>query len=679
MCKQRPIRKWILSGTALSFLLRAVPADAANTNEVSKSSDDLENFTLEQLVNVQVTSVSKKETDLFTSPAAVYVISQEDIRRSGMTTIPDLLRMVPGLEVAQINGNQWEITSRGFNGQAADLLLVMIDGRTVYSPMYGGVFWNAQFVPLDEIDRIEVIRGPGATLWGVNAVNGVINIITKKSKDTQGGLVTVTFGTIDQPGTTVRYGGQLTTNLFYRGYVEYFNRAALENSFGQDTADTWNSISGGSRVDWNASADDQFTLQGDYYSNNAGETVDEATYATPFVNQVNLVDHDYGGDVLGHWTHDFSDTSQLNLQLYYDHSDEGIAGIIAKNDTYDFDLQHRFSLPGRQDIVWGAGFRYLADDTSPLYALNGFSPAAITHRIFNTFVQDEITVVEDRLHLTLGSKLEHNDITGFVVEPSGRLAWTPTKNQTLWAAVSRAASIPSDDQLDLQKGYQVSQPAGSPFPVLVLINGNHNLNAQELTAFELGYRIKPVDSLSFDVATFYNLYDSLITISTVPGTPYFSATPEPHIVAPLTFQNNNEDAQTYGAEISSEWSVTDYWRWVGSYTFLQEKLSPQPAYNNDPQNQFQIRTYLDLPHHVELNGALFYVDSINAQFSSTVLQVPSYFRLDLGVTWRPFKSLELGVFGENLAEARHLEINSGTTTVLTEIPRSVMGRITWSF
>jgi len=266
----------------------AGPAPPASTNQPVASANanppaNLDNLSLEELVNVQVTSVSRKETDLFTAPTAIYVISEEDIRRSGMTTIPELLRMVPGLDVARISGNEWAINARGFNGLAADQLLVLVDGRTVFSPVQGGVFWNAMGLPLDEIERIEVIRGPGATIWGANAVNGVINIITKSAKDTQGGSVTVTGGTEDQPGTTVRYGGQLTTNLFYRAEVTYFNRAGLVNSAGQNTADGWDSIRGDSRVDWDASADNHFMLQGDYYSLNAGETLDEATLTPPFL------------------------------------------------------------------------------------------------------------------------------------------------------------------------------------------------------------------------------------------------------------------------------------------------------------------------------------------------------------------------------------------------------------
>jgi iron complex outermembrane receptor protein len=668
-------KKWILSGAALAFVGNAVLADATDTNQLAKSSGNLEDLTLEELVNVQVTSVSKKETDLFTAPAAIYVITQEDIRRSGMTSIPELLRMVPGMDVAQIDANHWAISSRGFNDQYANKVLVLIDGRTIYSPLTAGVFWNVQNVPLEDIERIEVIRGPGATLWGANAVNGVINIITKGAKDTQGGLVTVTYGTEDQPNTTVQYGGQLATNLFYRAYVTYFNRDNFVGSTGHNTADDWDAVRGGFRMDWEPSMDNNFTLQGDVYYGEAGETIDETKLTPPFANRVNFTDQNSGGNVLGRWTHNFSDTSQLSLQMYYDHLEEGDAPIAIKNNTYDFDLQHRFALGTRQDIVWGAGYRYLTENIANPDFFVTLTPGSDREQLFSAFLQDDITAVRDRLHFILGSKLEHNDVTGFEVEPSGRLAWTPTEKQTVWAAVSRAVRTPSDLEQDILENRSVSQPPPSPVPVLVSVFGNPDLKSEKLIAYELGYRIKPASRLSFDVTAYYNVYDQLI--ATVQGAPVFEPPAGPLLV-PLTFQNV-QHAETYGAEILGEWRVTDNWKLTASYTYLQAHLDPQPAYNSNPQNQFQIHSYLNLPHHVELDGAVFYVNQINPLLGNASVAIPAYFRVDLGVSWRPAKSLELGIYGQNLLDDNHPEFTNYKTTVLTEIPRSVMGRVTWRF
>jgi len=657
----------IITIIAGACLVTAGPlkANESETNSVSEATD----LSLEQLINIQVTSVSKKETDLLTAPAAIYVITQEDIRRSGMTSMPELLRMVPGLDVAQIDANHWAISARGFNDQFATKLLVLIDGRTIYAPVTAGVLWNVQDVPLDNIDRIEVIRGPGAALWGANAVNGVINIITKSARDTQGGLVTVTYGTLDQPSATVRYGGQLATNLFYRAYVTCFNRDNFVDSTGKATADAWNAIQGGFRTDWEPTTENNFTLQGDFYYSEAGETIDETTLTPPFANRNNYVDCNNGGNVLGRWTHNFSDTSQLSLQLYYDHSEGGNAPIIIKNDTDDFDLQHRFALGTRQDIVWGAGYRYQAEDISSQDFFVTLTPSRERDQLYSTFVQDDITLVRNRLDLTLGSKFEHNDITGFEVEPSVRLAWTPTEKQTVWAAISRAVRTPSSLERDILENRSYSPP------VLVEVFGDPNNISEGVTAYELGYRIKPAERLSFDAATFYNVYDDLI--EAVQGTPFFEPPAGP-VVVPLTFQNNTS-AETYGAEISGEWHVTENWKLTASYTFLQEHLNPQPAYNNDPQNQFQIHSYLNLPQHVELDGAVFYVDPINPLLGNVSTSIPSYLRMDFGVTWRPTRTLELGVFGQNLLDGNHAEFTNYKTTILTEIPRSIMGRITWRF
>ncbi len=656
------------------ILLAACSAGAADSSPAS--TDSFTDISLEELINIQVTSVSKKETGLFTSPAAIYVITQEDIHRSGMTSLPELLRMVPGMDVVRIDANHWAVSARGFNDQYANKLLVLIDGRTIYAPVTAGIFWNVRNVPLEDIERIEVIRGPGATLWGANAVNGVINIITKSAKDTQGGLVAVTYGTEDQPGTTVQYGGQLATNLFYRAYVSYFNREHFEDSTGKGTADAWDSIRGGFRMDWEPGTENNFTFQGDYYRVNAGETIDDTTLAPPFVNRINFVNHNQGGNVLGRWTHNFSDTSQLSLQTYYDHSEQGDAPIVFKNCTYDFDLQHRFALGSRQDIVWGGGYRYLTEDSSPSFFVT-ITPGSTREQIFSAFIQDDITVIENRLHLTLGSKLEHNDITGFEVEPSGRLAWTPTKKQTIWAAVSRAVRTPSY----LEQGIRQNRsafPLPPPFSVgLVSVFGNPNLKSEELTAYELGYRIKPAERLSFDVSTFYNVYDRLIT--PVQGVLDFTTIPP---VNPLTFQNNQR-GETYGAELLGEWQVTDYWRLIASYSLLQMHVHPNlpgASINNiSPQNQLQLRSYLNLPHHLELDGAIYYVDQIAPISGISGMPIPAYVRVDLGMTWRPIKSLEIGIYGQNLADGGHLEFTNYKTTLLTEIPRSVMGRVTWRF
>jgi iron complex outermembrane receptor protein len=675
----RRVQGAILTLMVLACL--AVESGTAGTIDVAQSpfaTNDWSNLTLEQLVNIQVTSVAKKQTDLFKAPAAIYVITAEDIRRSGLTSIPELLRMVPGLDVARINANQWAISARGFNSEFSNKLLVLVDGRTVYTPEFAGVYWNVQDTPLEDIERIEVIRGPGATLWGANAVDGVINIITKSAQDTQGGLASVTYGTEEQPSTTARYGGQVGTNLFYRVYVKYFDRDNFVTANGNSTADAWNGTLGGFRLDWQASDINRLTLQGDYYYSDAGETVDQAQLTPPFSTRMNFLDHNEGGNLLGRWTHDFSDTSHLAVQMYYDHMRQEDAPIIIRNETYDFDLQHRFALGERQDILWGLGYRS-QDQSATTNFFVQLTPAVSHHQVFSAFLQDEITIVQDRLHLTIGSKFEHNDFTGFEVQPSARLAWTPTEKQTVWAAVSRAVRTPADVELYIRQNRLAFDQGGST--LLISVFGNPNFKSEELLAYELGYRIEPVKQLSLDATLFYNVYDRLafygVGLPRPEGSP-----PPPHSVLPLTTENA-QSGQTYGGELLAEWRPTDNWKSVASYSLLQMHLSPNTANASinqiSPQNQFQVRSYLDLPHNVELNGAVYYVDQIAPVVGLGVTHIPSYFRVDLGVTWRPIKSLEIGVWGQNLADDRHAEFSSYKTSLITEMPRSVVGKVTWRF
>ena len=633
--------------TLLWLVLVGVTLNASDgLAQASTTSNEWQDLTLEQLVNVQVTSVSKKQTDLRTSPAAIYVITQEDIRRSGLTSIPELLRMVPGLDVARIDATHWAISARGFNTQFSNKLLVLIDGRSVYTPEFGGVYWSVEDMPLEDIDRIEVIRGPGATLWGANAVNGVINIITKSAKDTQGGLLSATYGTEDRPSSTVRYGGKLGTNLFYRAYVKYFNREGFKDTSGAAENNS-DATRGGLRLDWKPSDINRLTLQGDYYRSDASE----ALLTPPPVTTTTFTGHNAGRNILSHWTHDFSETSQLTLQMYYDYLEQGDSPITVRDDTYDVDLQHRFALGDRQDIVWGLGYRYQHEGSATNFFVSSTPP--VTHQtVLSAFVQDEIAIVQDRLHLTIGSKFEHNDFTGFEIEPSARLAWTPTEKQTVWAAISRAVRTPTSVDLSILNNQSAS------------VVGNTNFKSEELLAYELGYRVKPTKQVSFDVAAFYNVYDRL------------------ELVNPLTAENKQR-GETYGAEFMTEWQATAHWKWTASYTLLQMHINPNTpgsSINNDsPQNQFQIRSYLDLPHNVELNGAVYYVDQISPAEGLSEERIPPYVRLDLGLTWRPTKSLEIGIWGQNLLDGQHPEFTRENNSAITEIPRSVVGRITWRF
>ncbi|HEY0455437.1 MAG TPA: TonB-dependent receptor [Verrucomicrobiae bacterium] len=642
----------------------------AQANETNKNA--FADLSIEQLMNESVTSVSKKETKLADSPAAISVLTQDDIRRLGVASLPEALRGVPGLDVARINGHTWAISARGFQSQFGTKLLVMIDGRSVYQSSFAGVFWDLEDVVLEDLDRIEVIRGPGATLWGANAVNGVINIITKSARDTQGWLASSTFGTEEQPSTTLRYGGHSGSNLYYRVYVKYFNRDGLVDSSGQDAPDDSWGVHGGARLDWEPTVQDQYTLQGDYGYYEPVGTYDHRLLAPPFLRVFNATDHNKSGNFLGRWSHTFSESSQLSLQSFYTHTAHTLGDGGEVSDTLDFDLQDRFGLGEWNDIVCGVGYRVISDNLPPSEVLT-WTPQKRTMNLFTAFVQDEITVRPERLKLILGSKFEHNVDTGFEVQPGARLLWTPSSRQTAWAAVSRAVRTPS--RFDRGARVEVAGFQPDPFaPVMdVALIGNPHLKAEQLIAYEIGYRVEPVKQISIDATAFYNRYKNLIGY--LPGSPTFELSPPPpHLLLPQ-YAANNGRGETYGAEVSLQYKVIDCWRLAADYSWIHPGALAKLGELNSaiPQQQARLRSYLDLPHNFELNSSIAYVDRLSN------LKVSSYVRLDAGVIWRPLSSLELGIWGQNLLESRHWEFPSQLSSFRTEMPRSFFGKITWKF
>src|SRR5579859_7008191 len=438
---------------------------------------ELKQLNVEDLMNVEVTSVSRHPEKLLAAASAIQVITQEDIRRSGATSIPEALRLADNLQVAQKNSHDWAISARGFNTDLANKLLVMIDGRTVYTPLYSGVFWDVQDYLLEDIDRIEVISGPGGALWGANAVNGVINIITKSAKDTQGMYAEAGGGSQPQDFAGVRYGGALGADTAFRVYSKYFDRSAEVLANGDSASDSWRQGRAGVRVDSEASARDRLTLQGDYYDSRESEQTGGIAALS-------------GANVLGRWTRSVSENSDWSLQSYIDqtHLGDPVAPLTVSGvqfsppgtlyddlTTYDVDFQDRFSLGARHRVVWGLGYRRTQDAVIEAPAV-GFFPAVLDQNLYSGFVQDEIAFPKN-LSFTLGTKLEHNDYTGFEFEPDARFSWAVSSEQALWAAVSRAVRTPSRIDHDLSEG--------TP-PYLVLLKGSANFTSEALLAYELG-------------------------------------------------------------------------------------------------------------------------------------------------------------------------------------------------
>lgn len=636
--------------------------------------------TLEDLMAIEVTSVSKKEERLFHTAAAVYVITQEDIRRSGMTSIPDLLRLVPGLNVARIDGTKWAISARGFNGRFADKLLVLIDGRSIYSPETSGVWWEVQDLLLEDIERIEVIRGPGGTLWGANAVNGVINIITKRAQDTQGSLVTLGGGSEERGLVGVHYGGKVNERAYYRIYGKYFNRSGLVDATGHNIDDKHNALRGGGRIDWQLTDLDSLTLQGDIYRSHLREIPTTISASAPFALPTNTRAKFTGGNVLGRWTHAFSEQSDAALRIYYDRFSRDIFDLPERNNTFDVDFQHHLAVGRRQDIVWGLGYRLLWDGTdSTIRTPVQYTPKEKTVQLFNVFVHDEITLIKDQLRMMVGSKIEHNHYSGFEIQPSVRASWTPTARQTVWGAVARAAATTSRKDEDIRVNVAAIPIPNGP-PAIVALFGNPNFKSQEVIAYEAGYRTQAGSNLSIDLAAFYNVYDHLRTLE--PGTPFFENDPQPpHMVIPLMFDNLMQ-GKTYGTEISANANITRGWRLAGSYSFLRAQLrryaesldtsSKEAGEGNNPQHQFQLHSYLRLKGKFELDASLYHVSRLPN------IQVPHYSRFDVRVGKRFGENVEFSICGQNLLDGRHLEFTGPDIGALSsQVRPSAYAKLIW--
>src|SRR6202049_1418484 len=665
-----------------TFLSALLAGNAIAQNQ--KTVPDVTAMSMEDLMNMQVTSVSKRTQKVADAAAAIFVITQEDIRRSGATSIPEALRLVPGLEVARIDENKWAIGSRGFNGRFDNKLLVLIDGRSVYTPLFSGVYWNVQDVMLEDIDRIEVIRGPGATLWGANAVDGVINIITKPAASTQSGIITAGGGTKEQGSAGVRYGGKIGDDTHYRIYGKYFDWGPSNFASGATAHDGWDAIRGGFRADWTPAGANSLTLQGDMYRSNYNETLTVPTLSSPYSNTFPNNGVYSGGNILARWNHT-TEGGSMSLQAYYDNTTTVDHSLFEDHQNiFDIDFQDSFHAGNRQQIVWGMGYRSILDHNSSSFTVS-VQPNQVNLNQFSTFLQDEISLVDNRLRLTVGSKLEHNTFTGFEVEPNARLLWTLTPNQSVWTAVSRAVRTPALTEEGLRLNSQVIPPGTPanpyPFPAVAAVFGSRQFGSEDLLAYEFGYRMQATTNLSFDIATFYNSYSNLR--SAEPGTPYPEGSPVPtDIVVPFV-ASNKMSGGTYGLELFADWKVIPKWRLSGSYSYLQMDIhknsnSQDPTADipngASPRHQWYLRSSIDLPKHFDEDTTLRFVDHLSG------LNLPGYYSLDAHLGWRPVRNLELSIGGQNLLNNQHLEfLPDFVNTSPTVVKRSIFGSITVTF
>ena len=637
------------------------------------SPQDLKHLSFDELLDVQVTSVSRKQEQLRDAPAAIAVLTNEDIRRSGATTLPETLRGVPGLHVAQINSSEWAISARGFSSVNSEKLLVLTDSRSIYTPLYSGVFWDVQDYLLDDVDRIEVIRGPGATQWGSNAVNGVINIQTKSAKDTQGTYVEAAAGDELQTLLGARYGGQFAQNGYFRVYGKYSDHDGTVNSSAQSD-DDWHMARFGMRSDWELNERDTLTLQGDIYQGAVGQFAPSITIIGRPGPQGTLDVDLHGGNVLGRWQRKLGPESDLQLRLYYDHTRRDDPSYDDRLDTIDLDFQHRFRIAARHDVVWGVNYRTM-DNHNAGKGIFALQPRSATDDLVSGFIQDEITLL-DTLHITIGTKLEDNDFSGFEVQPSVRAAWRVAPDHTLWAAVARAVRAPTRIERDI--AVDATNPAGNPVFRLL---GNDDFKAEELLAYELGYRWQALENLFFDTAVFYNDYDKLATVEL--GTPFAEASGR--IVIPVV-NENRMDGRARGLETLITYAPLASWRLTASYAYLDTDLSPHGLDINrarflsgsTPKYQFSVRSLWDLAAGWQLDAQWRHLSDIERlPLIVDGTGIDGYSDLDLRVTWHASERIELALVGRNLLHDRHTEFGAPETR--GEIERSAYGKVTWTF
>ena len=662
--------------------LTALLALAPGAGSAQGVTPDLAALDLEDLMKVEVSSVSRKSQLMSDVAAAVYVISHNDIKRSGATSIPEILRLAPGLQVARVNASAWAVTSRGFNGRYSDKLLVLMDGRTLYTPLFSGVFWNMQDTMIEDIERIEVIRGPGAAMWGSNAVNGVINIITKSASHTDGGLAVAGVGSDERGFASVRLARQASENTHYRVYAKGFDRGPSSAPGGERAGDDWRSMQAGFRVDHDASAQDKVTVQGDAYSAIVGERVHLNTVLTPpYQNEYDIDDRASGANVLLKWTRQISDISDFTFQTYYDRARFTAPKLSAVVRTYDVDFQHRIRPDERHDLMWGASYRALrirSDGSGDI----SLTPDDRNGHISAVFFQDDIALIRERLRLTLGGKYEKSSAGGGQWQPTVRLLWTPNDDHALWAAYSKAARTPSFGETSARVALGVLPPGipQNPAPVAVGIatQSNPDLAAERLTAYEIGYRAQLNRRFSLDAALFVNRYRDLGVLNS--GAPAFQASPVPYFDAPLVYGNDDQGYTAKGLELVADWRVLDWMRVEATYTHIRMDSRTLGTVGADiaglvPRNQGSLRWQMALGAASPLDWWLRYV----GRLSSADQGVDAYTTLDMRLATVLRPDLELALIGQNLLDRRHLEFREVFGARPYEIRRGVYVKATLKF
>jgi len=644
----RRARQWSSShqvGTAIPLLLALLHGSPA---AASDSIDLLKRMNVEELMNVEVYSASRYLEPVQASPNAIFVLTGEDLRRAHVTSIPEALRLVPGVQVGRVDANKWAVSMRGFNSREANKLLVLLDGRSIYDPLFSGTMWESQDVMLEDVERIEVIRGPGGTLWGANAFNGIINIITKDSRDTQGGIAALSGGDEEHYTAVARYGWQPATEQHARVYAKAWSHDTgySEVAPAHDAAEM---LRVGFRWDWSAGSGDRLRVSGDLFRAETGIRED-ATLVQDVLHR--------GRNVMLRWDHPLAEGNALQLQLYHDHVDFDSIGFDQLRNTWDLELQHSVRFGARNFVVWGGGLKLMRDRTGTQPELEGLVdvlPASRKDEVINVFAQDTISLIPDRLNLVAGLKYESTDYASSAWLPSLRLAFTPSARQTWWMAASEATRVPSRLESDLT--------------FFSTIRPGDGFGAEQVRAYELGQRLLVSPRFGYDVTLFYNDYDDLLT-SEAGGTQF----------------RNLMHGDSHGAEVALRWEPTSNWRLDAAYTWLEMDLALDPASTSNPsrlryieglspRHQASLHSLFDVRTDVELDITLRHVGALPS------LDVPDYMELDVGFTWKATPRLDVSIAGRNLLQAHHPEqgFASSATGMSSETQRSAYARLAWRY
>lgn len=658
-------------------LLALLPA--VTYSDSSPSTQDLTQLSIEELMRLEVVTAGKKAQEVQEVPAAVYVITAEDIHRMGATSIPEVLRLVPGVHVGLIDANKWAVAVRGFNGRYSNKLLVLIDGRSVYTPFFSGTYWDAQPpVFMEDIERIEVIRGPGAALWGANAVNGVINIITKSAKHTQGTMWVAGGGSGEKSFGGLRVGGRIGDSAHYRVYTLFRERDSLQ----QDRAyvpnsDSWHLRRTGFRADWERSDSERFILNAEVYTGRIGQRL---RLPDPTVAGYRIENDRYattGYHVMGKWSRERGASSD-NLQVYFSHEARSPLEMTEFRDTIDASWQQRVRVGEKHDLLWGIEYKRTQDKTFGRYMR--VNPPSRIDRIFGVFVQDDITV-NDRTRLTVGAKVENNSYTAWEVQPNLRLLWKADEKRVWWGAISRAVRMPTRaERSAVIEAYHEGTVSG--LPVFSRIYGSPDFGSESVIAYELGYRCQPHERLSLDITGFHNVYRNLRSFE--PADPFLETEPVPHLIVPV-YMSNKLHGRTYGYEVSANWNVTDRWTLKLGYANITYRLRRAPdskdpfnfhsdSTSNTPRHQVNVASHLDLPGGWNLNAYLFVVDRLYGMDF-----IPGYYRLDVALGWHLRQGVQFDLVLQNLLKRKNREFEPPLWERDSIPERAVYGRFMWRF